>query len=273
MCCFGGRARALKYVGKSNLFARAAGERQLLVYSMNVAASEPVAMILPLPVPPGSPEDAVRFIDLHGYPQLFTDLDAGFPEVFLYPKSRGPLARSAAPRRTLEVHRVGDFEASFVPRVADFARLDPRFRMSDEVWRALPQYADWGFCVFKLIDLRSGWFGRSWFGRSWFGRSTARTIHPMAFEFPRRDASRLFFPTLHVHDGEVHPHADFDHTLYYQAGRELQPTLEAWTTQTSPTTAAEFVDVARSAGIVDGAAPVHRLLIKGTQPNTDVLLT
>lgn len=267
MCCFGGRGGALKYVGKSNLFARAAGERQLLVYSMSVATSEPVAMILPLPVPPGSPEDAVRFIDLHGYPRLFTDLDAGFPDVLLYPKSRGLLARSAAPKRTLAVHRVGDFEASFVPALADFARLDPRFRMSDAVWRALPQYADWGFCVFKLIDLRTSWFGR------WFGGRKPRTIHPMAFEFPRRDPSRLFFPTLHVHDGEVHPHADFDHTLYYQAERALQPTVEAWTAQTSPTVAAEFVDVARCAGLVDGAAPVHRLLITGTQPNTDVLLT
>lgn len=261
MCCFGGRGGALRYVGKTNLFARATGERQLLVYSMNVAAAEPVAMILPLPVPPGPPEDAVRFIDLHGYPRLFTDLDAGFPDLML-PKSRGLLARNAAPQRTLVVHRVGDFEASFVPTLADFARLDPRFRMSDAVWRALPQYADWGFCVFKLIDLRRGWFGRT----------RPRTIHPMAFEFPRREPSRLFFPTLHVHDGEVHPRAEFDHTLYYQAERALQPTLAAWMDQTSPTSAAAFVDVARTAGIVDGAAPVHRMFVTGTQPNTDVLL-
>jgi len=262
MCCFGGRGGALKYVGKTNLFARGVGERQLLVYAMNVAASEPVAMILPLPVPPGSAEDAVRFIDLHGYARLFTDLDAGFPEVLAQPKSRGLLARGAPPRRTLEVHRVGDFEASFVPSRADFARLDPRFRLPDAVWDRLPRYADWGFCVFKLVDLRRGWFGRI----------KPRTIHPMAFEFPRRDPSRLFFPTLHVHDGEVHPRAGFDHTLYYQAERALEPSLTAWAHQTSPRPAAGFADVARSVGVLDGAAPVHRLFIAGTQPNDDVLL-
>jgi hypothetical protein len=263
MCCFGGGGREIKYVGDTNLFARATGERQLLVYSMSVAATRPVAMILPLPVPPRPPEDAVRFIDLHGYPRLFTDLDAGFPAIMLgQAKSRGMPWRSAAPPPTLVVHKVGDFEASFVPTLADFARLDPRFRMSDAVWRALPQYADWGFCVFKLIDLR----------RSWFGAARPRTIHPMAFEFPRRDPSRLFFPTMHVHAAEVHAEAEFDHTLYYQAERALQPTHAVWMNQTSPTPAGQFVDIGRSAGIIDGAAPVHRVFISGTQPNTDVSL-
>lgn len=253
----------IKYVGGTNLFARASGERQLLVYSMSVAASEPVAMILPLPVPPRPAEDAVRFIDLHGYPRLFDDLDRGFPEITLsLPKSRSLLARSAPAPVMLTVHKVGAFEASFVPTLADFARLDPRFRMSDAVWRALPSYADWGFCVFKLIDLK----------RRWFGGAERRTIHPMAFEFPRRDPSRLFFPTLHVHDGAVHAEAQFDHTLYYQAERPLRPNLDAWMEQTSPTSAAAFVDAPRSAGVIDGAAPVHRLFIAGNQRNTDVLL-
>lgn len=263
MCCFGGRPGVIKYVGKTNLFARASGERQLLVYSMNVAAAEPVAMILPLPVPPGPAEDAVRFIDLHGYPRLFTDLDAGFPAAVIgQSRSPGMMSRGVPPPATLEVHRVGDFEASFVPTLADFGRLDPRFRMSDAVWRALPQYADWGFCVFKLVDLHRGWFGRV----------KPRTIHPMAFEFPRRDPARLFFPTVHVHDGEVEPTADFDHTLYYQAAQPLRSSQRTWMDQTSPTAAASFVDVARTAGIVDGAAPVHRLFIAGNQPNADILL-
>ena len=263
MCCFGGSAKVIKYVGATNLFARASGERQLLVYSMSVAASEPVAMILPLPVPPGPAEDAVRFIDLHGYATLFDDLDRGFPEITLsLPKSRSLLARSAPAPAPLKVHKVGAFEASFVPSLADFNRLDPRFRMSDAVWRALPQYADWGFCVFKLIDLK----------RRWFGGADRRTIHPMAFEFPRRDPSRLFFPTVHVHDGAVHEEAAYDHTLYYQAEHALPANLGAWLTQTSPTAAQAFLDVPRSAGIIDGAAPVHRLGITGNQRNTDVLL-
>jgi hypothetical protein len=37
------------------------------------------------------------------------------------------------------------FEASFVPRASEFWRLDARFRLSDEVWRQLPAYQDFGF--------------------------------------------------------------------------------------------------------------------------------
>jgi hypothetical protein len=34
----------------------------------------------------------------------------------------------------LEVIQVGDFEASFVPTVKDFSRLDERFRLPSAVW-------------------------------------------------------------------------------------------------------------------------------------------
>lgn len=37
-----------------------------------------------------------------------------------------------------------------MPALKDFDRLDARFRMPSGVWDALPGYADWGFCVFKL---------------------------------------------------------------------------------------------------------------------------
>lgn len=36
------------------------------------------------------------------------------------------------------------------------------------------------------------------------------------FEFPTRHPDRLFFPTLHIHDGAVKPFARFAHTLYAQ---------------------------------------------------------
>lgn len=39
----------------------------------------------------------------------------------------------------------------------------------------------------------------------------------MAFSFPSARAGHLFFPTMHIHDGEVHEKEDFDHTLYCQA--------------------------------------------------------
>lgn len=95
--------------------------------------------------------------------------------------SRAKGAPAAAP---LRVHEVGSFEASFVPSLADFSRLDARFRLPDGLWEGLPIYADYGFAVFKL-------------------KAGERKVHPMAFEFASRDRRQLFFPTVHIHDGQI----------------------------------------------------------------------
>jgi len=50
----------------------------------------------------------------------------------------------------LKVEQVGSFEASFVPTLADFQRLDPRFRLPDTVWQQLGRYAKYGFAIFQL---------------------------------------------------------------------------------------------------------------------------
>jgi len=94
MCCFSG---PVKDVAATRIFARmASAGRQLLAYEMQFAADVPVAMILPIPTPPNSPDAAVRFISLEKYPTLFEDLHA----VFAWPggRPRGTfrgLARSA----------------------------------------------------------------------------------------------------------------------------------------------------------------------------------
>lgn len=97
-------------------------------------------MILPLPVPPGCPENAVRFINLEAYPEYFTDMDALFPA----PMTLGIDRSLAEARAPLAVHDVGQFESSFIPSIPDFSRLDSRFRLPANVWRDLPQYRDWG---------------------------------------------------------------------------------------------------------------------------------
>jgi hypothetical protein len=80
---------------------------------------------------------------------------------------------------------VGNFVASVVPTVEDFRRLDPQFSISPEIWGKIPDYQDYSFVVFQLEELK--------------GRP-----HPMAFEFETRHQENLFFPTVHIHDGEVH---------------------------------------------------------------------
>src|SRR5262245_41303091 len=126
MCCF---SRPVKDVAATKIFARSGTkDRQFLVYEMKLAADEDLAMILPLPVPKQRAEDAVRFVDLSDYADFFKDMAAGFPapvgrSLGLDKGARGDAAKPLA------VVEVGNFEASFVPSIADFARLDERFRL------------------------------------------------------------------------------------------------------------------------------------------------
>lgn len=249
MCMF---SRAVEHVGSTRMFARGTSRgTEMLVYSMNVRATAPLAMILPLPVPSHAADDAVRFIDLSAYPNFFDDMRKAFPANFLMGASRSQgaaLSFGEAPK--LVVHQVGSFEASFVPSVLDFGRLDERFRLSPEVWEKLPQYRDWAFAVFQL-------------------KPGDQTVHPMAFEFPRRDPSALFFPTVHVHDGTVHEKADFNHDLYCQADGILGATLD-WTTSLGPLGAQ--VEELKARGVVRVERGGFMQAINGTHENRDIIL-
>ena len=261
MCCF---SRPVEHVSATHIFARhlpaPPGEaaRQALVYSMNVGVTEELAMVLPLPVAAGAGEDAVRFVDLSGYPRFFADMRKAFP-VFAQPSRKGGLATRAfvPPPAKLVVHDVGDFVASFVPTMADFGRLDPRFRISPEVLGARPEYDDHGFAVFQLKP-RRGLFGLG---------LKRQTVHPMAFTFPTRRPRAIFFPTLHVHDGSLPERAHFDHSLTFQM--EAPPLARMPWLDTSTSRLGEFVDPARTGGLVDGAALGYRLTLLGSLPNAD----
>ena len=200
MCVFVNEIR----VSDTSIFARrpdAGDPRQLLVYSMEVYSNEPTAMILPLPVIPGEGEESIRFIDLSGYPDFFDDMRSAVHAAAL--AFGAGCVGEGLDEAPLPVHQVGDFEASYVPQLEDFKRLDPRFQLPDNVWAAMPDYHDYGFAVFQLNPVASM-------------QSRSRTIHPMAFEFRSRDTERLFFPTVHVHDGQYHERAWFDHALFMQ---------------------------------------------------------
>ena len=249
MCCF---SQPVISVSATNIFARAGTDgRQLLAYSMTVNADKELAMVLPLPVKAATDEPDVSFIDLSGYPDFFADLRRGFPvpaSISSFGCSRSVPARSAAP---LKVLSVGKFEASFVPAMKDFSRLDERFRIADGAWNKLPQYHDYGFAVFKL-------------------RSGEVTVHPMAFSFPRRDARNLFFPTVHIHDGEVHPKADFDHVLYCQP-REQEP-LQVRDWRESPGNAGRFMKADKAKGLIAPAQHCYQKTLHGLLPNRDTFI-
>jgi len=238
MCCFSGEVTA---VAGTQIFARRAEpNRQYLVYAMRYDAPSDLAMILPLPVPSRPAEGAVQFIDLSDYPEFFADLGTGFP----LPRGEASLPEAPA----LEVHAVGSFEASFVPQMSAFDRLDPRFRIPPATWAELPEYANYGFAVFKL-------------------RAGAREVHPMAFSFPTRAANRLFFPTVHIHDGTVQPRAFFDHTLFSQT----HGTARRWKAAGDRTLwpASKFMKLEKAARLIDGGETVNRTRIHGYRRNED----
>ncbi|MDB6124879.1 MAG: hypothetical protein JWQ71_3872 [Pedosphaera sp.] len=249
MCCF---SRPVESVSSTKIFARTGeGNRQFVVYSMSIQAKHDLAMVLPLPVRHGTGEHGVSFINLKEYTDFFDDLESGFPV---------PVTRSLSesdglappPASILEVVQVGNFEASFVPTVKDFSRLDERFCLPAGTWKKLPGYKDYGFAVFKL-------------------KKGDGKIHPMAFSFPRRDVNQLFFPTVHIHDGKVHPKAEFDHVLYCQPREHQHLSLLHW--KESPQHARSFMKVDKAKGLIEPDQHCYKMPLKGELPNKDTFMT
>jgi hypothetical protein len=248
MCCF---SRPVDLVKGTHIFARSSkAGRQFLVYSMTLAAKEDLAMILPIPVPKNSKEDAVRFVNLEKYQDFFKDMDAGFPKPG---NARGPSlggASGSKEDKKLQLVDVGSYEASFVPAIKDFDRLDERFRLPSGVWEKLPGYKEFGFVVFKLKKGQSN-------------------VHPMAFEFPRANPKKLFFPTVHIHDGKVHPTAGFDHALYCQVSGDENLEFK-W--RESPQPAGLFMKVQQAQGLLDANGHCYLQELKGNLKNEDIYI-
>lgn len=248
MCCF---SLNVNRVANTRIFARRIDAiHQAIAYQMEFSADEDLAMILPLPVVPGSKEDALKFINLEDYEGFFDDLNLAFPQ----PKS---LSRNAPAQNAwdkpdkLEVQSVGSFEASFVPSAADFSRLDARFSIEPEIWKKIPTYADYGFAVFKL-------------------KKGSHKVHPMALQFPSRQPDKLFFPTIHIHDGEVHAVEKFDHQLYCQVQQPGMFAMTKW--DESPGIAKTSCKMDKSEGLLQGDGHIYRRRFKGTLKNEDIIL-
>ena len=245
MCCF---SRPVQRVARTRIFARPTyAGRQVVVYAMELTAAEPLAMILPVPVKAGGEPKEFKFTNLEAYPEFFVDLNRGFPVP--PPPAALALANPSPGRKAkLEVVSVGAFEASFVPALADFDRLDARFRIDAGIWRKLPGYDRMGFAVFKL-------------------KAGKQHVHPMCFAFPRAEVSKLFFPTLHLHDGQIHERESFDHELYAQGNGEQMPDVLNW--EESRGWAGQFMKTERTAGILHNDGDVYRRRLQGDLPNQD----
>ena len=245
MCCFSGKVEEVK---NTRIFARmGANGNQVLIYQMSLKSAQDVAMVLPIPVKPVQGEKAVTFFDFQRYPNLFEDLDEGFPATSAsYSNPFGAVPASAPP--TLKVVSVGAYDASYVPSIADFSRLDEQFRLPENVWSQLPGYKDFGFAVFKL-------------------KSGNTEVHPMAFSFPSAWPKEIFFPTLHIHDGKIHKRERFDHTLYCQA---TEQDLRKW--DESPRLAVSFAKCGLTHGMLKAEQHVYRRILHGNLINSDLVV-
>ena len=271
MCCF---VEPVQFVEDTRIFARFTGDRQVLVYQMKFGSKRDTAMILPLPVRKGTGEDDVEFINLEAYPGFFADLETLFVEP-IYVASPGS-ADAAVGSRPLRVVDVGAFEASFVPSVSDFGRLDARFRLPKAFWDAFPTYQDYGFAVFKLK------------------KGAAQEVHPMALTFPSAMTQRCFFPTVHVHDRKVHPFAEFQHHLFVQRDEhpaerrvryqkkipdggwfkqryryELEQRSVGWKRGES---VGKTMKMEKCPGVLDPAAPIFKTKLRGSYINKDIVV-
>ena len=131
MCCF---SHAVEWVSSTKIFARGSKDgRQFLAYEMQYKAAEDLSMILPIPVPAASKDDAVRFINLKDYGDFFADLAE-----MVVPEADGAEALRLADA-DLESHAEADFVRPSVP----FCRgLDGGDVTADLVWCIAPEEVD-----------------------------------------------------------------------------------------------------------------------------------
>jgi hypothetical protein len=259
MCCF---TQSVISVSDTQIFARLSGRgTQFLAYQMNYESSGENAMILPLPVKQPANDKSLRFVDLSHYDSFFDDMADGF--AFRAPASIGcSSSKDVASSARLMVFEVGNYIASFVPTIHDFNRLDPKFTLPKDVWEKIPGYESFGFAVFQLA-------------------AGSLKPHPMALEF-QSDRQDLFFPTVHIHDGELHESEDFDHILYMQhAGldsrvygyQNAHVKDKSTGLERSKFPMAQFVKVEESQGLVDGDLLLHRTSLRGKLPNVDTVFS
>ena len=256
MCCF---ASPVISVDNTKIFGRLDGDgNQYLAYEMRFESETENAMILPLPVALPAADSSIEFIDLSGYDQFFSALRSGFPNPRPPANSRTLVDSIASNKAPLRVYDVGEFIASFVPSITDFSRVDSRFSIPKNTWEKIPLYSDYSFAVFQFKQLRA-------------------KVHPMAFRFKTRHPESVFFPTVHIHDGEVHKKEHFDHDLYMQhasldgkAGRYTGKRDKATGVIRSNKDARFFVDIDRSKGLVAPDLLVHRKQLKGNLSNKDL---
>ena len=255
MCIFSG---SVDRVNKTRIFGRLDESGvQYLVYQMEFSADNELAMILPFPAVPGT---EAEFINLEGVPGFFGQLDKAFPRDTNNRRTRGMRSFSAKSAAPLKVHNVGAFEGSFVPTINDLDRLDKRFQFPAGTLGAMERlYQDFSFAVFKLKPGRN------------------QKVHPMAFKFHSRYDDRIFYPTVHIHDGTFPEVERFDHAIYSQVpasktAAEVEAAKTSSLDEVSHCKLTDLVPASKCCGVLSEDYG-FKMEVRGRHANQDVYFT
>ena len=91
-----------------------------------------------------------------------------------------------------------------------------------------------------------------------------------AFTFPHAKGAKLFLPTVHVHDGEVHKTAEFDHELYLQPKNASQMLPAGWQESMQP--AGLFLKIKETGGLISADLHCYRMKLRGKLTNADMYI-
>lgn len=225
------------------MYGRRDGDRQFLACELAYSSDGHTAMILPLPT---AIKDRDRWLQTHSlsvYKDLFKDLDRAF--------SRDSSIQKA-PKSVPVLEYVNPNHITLCASVTELAKIDQRFRLSNEFWSQLPQYCDGSYAVVILPDTG--------------GR--LKGVNPFSISFKSRLSGvnePIHFPTLQIRNCYLDRVVQFHYEIYYQGSRRLLSDYPS----THPIE--ESMDFIRSRPLlVDGLA--YKRVLNGKTPNSDVVV-
>lgn len=225
-------------------------KRQLTIYTNKVDTHVKNAMILPVPNPL-----SVELLNFKNYKKIFDDCrecfhhdDGSRNDRHMY---RAALSASFDSRPPLPVYTVGSYQASIVPSINDFDRVDTQIlRVNPQVFTLLKDTYDSSF-GFIICQLREG----------------SHQYHPFAYTHEIHNCNLLFVPTLHYHLGETSVKADWDHTIY-------SPMTDLYTTGNYTFKDSSYIDWTKMPEDYrwpsEGRFSMNRHSITGYKPNKDL---
>lgn len=164
------------------LVAKSGPNQQLTVYSNKVATNVDNVMLLPVP------SDEVEFLDFTGYTDIFVKLQTLFRRRNTFGMEM--YGDSNDNYRSLKVHKVGSYLASFAKNLGELEHIDKKvfstlnlqlLELMHKYYKPTEIVPNFGFIICKL------------------NKGPQYEYHPFAYRHKMYNDNTLFIPTRHVH--------------------------------------------------------------------------